>query len=80
MREGEMIYIQYGAFDNIVCGRFDSFQRDAIEVEQGRQSEVQRSAVWLPPANPQISSKTCKENKINKMPALESSDMKLELC
>ena len=77
MREGEMINIQYGAFDNIVCGRFDLFQHDAVEVEQGRQSKAQRSAVWLPPANPQISSKTCKEKKINKMPALESSENRL---
>lgn len=35
-----MIHVQYGAIDNIVCGRFDSFHRDAIEVEQGRQSKV----------------------------------------
>lgn len=40
-----MINIQYGAFDNIVCGRFDLFQHDAVEVEQGRQSKAQRSAV-----------------------------------
>ena len=77
MREGEMMHVQYGAFENIVSGRFDLFQCDAIEVEQGRKSKVQRSAVWLPPANPQISSKICKEKKIHKMPALESSENRL---
>lgn len=39
------MHVQYGAFENIVSGRFDLFQCDAIEVEQGRKSKVQRSAV-----------------------------------